>query len=235
MKQIAGALLLSLLFSTPALAQTGAESAPKSRSQAKEQWSADGLQKVQVKGMDVVYMRPEASLAGYDKVWLGPISINFRRGWERSTAAGTHQRVRPADAQRIRDRLSAVLREELVEELTRGGYQLVESAGDEVLSVNASIIDLYIASPDVPTTANVRVYSVSAGEMTLIAELRDSVTGEIILRAYDRAAASETIRPHQISNVENASEARRAAKSWAMALRAQLDAANKTPRSATDP
>jgi hypothetical protein len=39
--------------------------------------------------MDVVYMRPESSLAGYDGIWPGPITINFRRGWERATGAGT--------------------------------------------------------------------------------------------------------------------------------------------------
>lgn len=67
----------------------------------------------------------------------------------------------------------------------------------------------------------------SAGEMTLIAELRDSETGEVLVRAYDRATARGTSTPHRIFKGENEREARAAAKAWAEILRQQLDAANK--------
>lgn len=212
------------------MAQTPADGAPpKNKSQANEQWSEDGLQKVKVKGMDVVYMRPEASLAGYKKVWLGPVTVSFRKGWERSARVGMHSRIRPEDAQRIRDRLTAVVREEALKQLAEGGYQTIEAPAEDVLLVNASIIDLYVTAPELGSTANVQTYAVSSGEMTLIAELRDSLSGEILVRAYDHAAARESIRPHLIWHTENEAEARTMAKAWARVLREQLDAANKAP------
>lgn len=223
------ALLLMLSASAVALAQTPTDESalPKNKSQANEQWSEDGLQKLKVDGMDVVYMRPDASLAGYKKVSLGAVTVSFRKDWERSARVGVHSRLRPEDAQRIRDRLATVVREEVVKQLTEGGYQLVDTAAEDVLAVTASITDLYVTAPDVKNAANTQVYAVSAGEMTLIAELRDSLTGDIIVRAYDHAAARESIRPHLIWHTENETEARTVAKAWAKVLREQLDAANK--------
>ncbi len=222
-------ILPFLVAATLAIAQSPDPALPKSRSQASEQWSEDGLRKVQVKGMDVVYLRPEVSLAGYRKVWLGPVTVSFRRGWEQSARIGTRSRVRPEDAQRIRERLTAAVREETLAELARGGYTLVESAGEDVLEVQAAITDLYINAPDLRTAANVEVYAVSAGEMTLVAELRDSLSGEVLVRAYDHARGRESSRPHRIFRSENEQEARAAARAWAETLRKQLDAANQAP------
>ena len=166
---------------------------------------------------------PGASLADYPKILLRPVSISFRRDWGRG--GSSIGRVRPEDAQRIRDKLAAVVREETVRELTAGGYQVVEQSGDDVLEVNARITDLYIVSPDVPSTTGVRTYALSAGDMVLVAELRDSSSGELLMRAYDHAYAREHSNMRRISDAENATEARRIATDWAKVLRKQLDAA----------
>lgn len=228
MRRTIAVLLLTLTTFVQAVAQAPAEqaSAPRSPSEASEQWSDDGLRKVQLRGLDVVFMRPEASLAGYDKVSLGAVSVSFRRGWERSTRIGTHSRIHPADVQRIRERLATVVREEVLKQLGEGGYQVVDAAAEDVLAVSASIINLSVAAPDVPSASGSEVYSVSAGEMTLVAELRDSLTGDLIVRAYDHTKARESMRPHRIWRSENEEEARNAARSWAQVLRQQLDAAH---------
>ena len=197
---------------------------PTSKRAAATAWTEDGLQKTSIKGIDVAFARPGASLAPYRKVLLRPIDVSFRRDWGRP-ATGTGVRVRAQDAQRIRDKLEALIREETVRELGAGGYTVVDQPGDDVLEVEGAISNLYLVAPDVPGAEATRVYSVSAGEMTLVADLRDSVSGETVLRVYDHAEASDTGRIHRITQVENASEARRAAKAWAGILRRQLDAA----------
>jgi hypothetical protein len=132
-------------------------------------------------------------------------------------------RITAADMQRIRDKLSALLREEVEKQLSDGGYKMAMAAGDDVLDVNMAIVNLYATAPDV-NQQNLRTsYSVSAGELSLVVELRDSATGDIIARAFDRALASESYRPMRISSVDNAAEARAAAKGWAEALRKALD------------
>ena len=230
------AVLLCLLVVSAASAQPAQEaSPPKTRSDASAQWSEDGLRRVDVKGLDVVYMRPGAGLSGYRKVWLGPVTVSFRRGWERSASTGIRSRISAADAQRIRERLAVALREELLAELARGGYQMADAPGDDVLQVNAAITDLYINAPESAGASNVRVFAVSAGEMTLVAELRDSLTGEVVARVYDHAEARETGMPHRMFAGENEREARAAARAWSEILRRQLDLANTTPPPAVAP
>jgi hypothetical protein len=221
MKSIALVALLACLPALPCAAQDGL---PTSKKQAAAAWSEDGLQRVDAKGLDAVYTRPGSSLAPFARVWVRPISVSFRRDWDRARA-GSHLRVGSADAERIKAKLSLLVRDELVRQLGEGGYALADGPGDDVLDVQLSIIDLYVTAPDVRTAGRTTVYAVSAGEMTLVAELRDSATGEVIIRAFDHARARETMRPMQITSVDNAAEAQAAARAWAEALRHALDAA----------
>ena len=198
---------------------------PSTRREAAREWSEDGLEKVKVKGLDVVFARPGASLAGYERVLLRPAVVSFRHDWGRTSMAGGAYRIRPSDTQRIKERLAGLLHEQLAAELAEGGYRLVDEPGDDVLEVGLSIRDLHIAAPDVRTSYPVDTYALSAGEMTLVAELRDSVSGDIAMRIYDRAMAHEHPWPRRITNVENQAEARAMTRAWARALRRQLDLA----------
>lgn len=219
------AIVATLLAFTgpPASADQGT---PTTKRQAAAEWSEDGLQKTEVKGLDLVYKRPDASLAGYTKVLLKPASVSFRRNWERTAADG--RRIRSEDAQRIKDGLATLLHDEMAKELASGGYAVVESTGDDVLEVGVSIVDLYITAPDVPTASMTRTYALSVGEMTMIAELRDSASSDLIARIYDHAAGREFGRMRFITRVDNVAEARSAASAWARALRNQLDLARKS-------
>jgi hypothetical protein len=76
--------------------------------------------------------------------------------------------------------------------LNDGGYRLVDAPGDDVLDVEMSIIDLDVAAPDIQSAGRVETFAVSAGEMTLVAALRDSVSGDIVMRIFDRAQARES-------------------------------------------
>ena len=132
---------------------------------------------------------------------------------------------RRKDSQRIKDGLAALVREEVVRQLSEGGYTLVDTPGEDVLDVEMSIVDLNVAAPDIQTAGRVETFAVSAGEMTLVAALRDSVSGDVAMRIFDRAQAREYFRPQRITSVDNISEARDAAKGWAKALRKALDLA----------
>lgn len=226
MKGIASILLFTVMAGTvgSAASQSSTE-LPRNKREAAAAWSEDGLQKVNIKGLDVVYARPGSSLAGYTKVLLKPVEVAFRRDWGRPATGTAGGRVRSEDAQRIRERLMAVMAEETLKVLAEGGYAVVDAPGDDVLEVDGSIRDLFITAPDIPSASFTRVYSVSAGEMTLVAELRDSVSGETLMRVYDHAYARESGFAHRITNIENASEARAIAKEWASKLRQQLDLA----------
>lgn len=222
-KLIRGGMLTALLFAMASIA--GAQDVtPKTRREASEAWTQDGLQKVTIKGIDVAFARPGASLAGYAKVLLLPPSVAFRRDWGRTPGSLTG-RVRAEDAQKIKGRLAELITQELAREFSEGGYVLATEAADDVLEVEVRIIDLNIVAPDVPTVGRKDVYAVSPGEMTLIAELRDSASGESIMRVYDHESGESSLRMRRITRMDNVTEATRLAREWSKALRQQVDAA----------
>lgn len=217
---------LAAIGAASALAATGKPGpAPVNVPRTEAQWTEDGLRKVNVAGLDLVYAREGASLAGYKRVLLRPVSVAFRRDWGRDPLVGS--RIRSEDSGRIKTDLARIIREETVKELGKGGYALVDAAGPDVLEVGMSIADLYLNAPDLPTAASVVVYTMSVGEMTLIAELRDAPTGDLIARVLDRKKAREHLDMRITTSVDNVAAAREAARAWARILRAQLDSAKQ--------
>jgi len=71
----------------------------------------------------------------------------------------------------------------------------------------------------------VDVYARSAGEMTLVAGLRDGASGEPLLRVFDRAQTLETTWPHHVTVVESDGQLRIAARAWARALAHEIGSA----------
>ena len=189
-----------------------------------EAMSYDDLQKINIKGIDMAYALPGATLSGYSKVMIDPIGVRFHKNWK-PTAAGSTRGLSSSEQQKIRDNVAKIVYDSFVEELKKGGYSVVTEPGPDVLLVRAAIVNLYITAPDVMTPGRTKVYTVSAGEMTLLAELADSETGEIIARVLDRFQARSTGKFQLSSSVSSAGEARSAASSWARILRGELDKA----------
>ena len=116
-----------------------------------------------------------------------------------------------------------LFREVFREELASGGYALVDKPGPETLRVSAAIVDLFINAPDTMSAGRSRTYTANSGRMTLVVELRDSDTDEILARAVDtrtgRGSGTFTIT----NRVTNTADPRRAIRVWAQALRQGLD------------
>ena len=186
----------------------------------------DGLVRVNSKQIDHLYKLPEADFSGYKSVRLDPIEVEFDKNWkpnasERSPSA----RLSNEDIEKIKKTLAEEFRKVFTEELTRNGYPVVSEDGDDVLRVSAAIVNLYITAPEKMSAGRSRTYTTNAGHMTLVAELRDSVTGKLMARAVDSVQARDT-GTFMISNsVTNLAAARTALNKWAGVLRKGLDAA----------
>jgi hypothetical protein len=204
-----------------------AESPATSTASAAE---SEGLIRVDVKGVDQVFTRKGADLSIYKKVMLDPVEVSFRRGWD-SHPAGTP--ITAQEKQEIRQGLARVLKEEFKAELERSGqYPVVEAPGEDVLRVKADIRDLVINAPDLMRPGRIRSYTVSTGEMTLVAELRDAATGDLIARVIDRRRDPDSPWFELTTRVTNEAAARRAAAHWARVLHEQLDAAKRAGHAA---
>jgi hypothetical protein len=197
-----------------------------SKADLEEAMSADGLQKAKVKGIDLAYKLPGATLAGYGKVIIDPVTVQFHKDWD-PTKTGSRFKLSKEERENIRTGVAKIVREEFVEELQKkSSYQVVSEAGADVLGVRAVIVNLYVNAPDTMTAGRSRTYTVSAGQMTLIAELYDSESGQVLARVIDRREASETGMMTLSSSVVNVAEARQIASSWARILRNGLDKAH---------
>jgi hypothetical protein len=211
-------LLASAMASAGALAVSKAE--------MEEAMSHDGLQKVTVPGLAQAYARPGATLAGYGRVLIEPVQVAFSRNWD-PTRTGSRLKLSKEERENIRNGVAAIVQEEFVKELQdRSSYKVVNEAGADVLRVKVNIVDLYVNAPDTESVSRSRTYTVSAGQMTLIAELFDSESGEILARVVDRREARNDDALRLSSSVVKRGEAQEIAASWARILRTALDKAH---------
>lgn len=185
----------------------------------------EGLVRIQSNVVDAAYKRPEASLASYSKLLLRPPEVQFAKNWDPAKDGSALYRMNPPDREKIKQELAQVFVDEFKKDLAKGGYPLVDEAGPDVVEMRAAIVNLYINAPDVSMQApgRTRVYTADAGEMTLIMELHDSVTGQLLARAYDRRTDANGMWQWTTS-ISNTAEARRVIGTWATALRQAFDA-----------
>jgi hypothetical protein len=185
----------------------------------------EGLQRVDSKVADAVYRRPEARMSTYTKVLLRPIEVQFAKNWDPSKDGSALYRMNEPDREKIKTELAELFHETFKKELEKGNYPLVTAAAPDVVEIQAAIVNLYITAPDVSmdVAGRSKVYTSDAGHMTLIMQLHDSVTGQLLARAYDHRSGG-TDMWQWTNSVTNTAEARRIIATWATALRKAWDA-----------
>jgi len=201
----------------------------------------EGLERVDSKTADAVFRRPDANMSTYSKLLLRPITVEFAKNWDPKASGSALYDMHEPDREKIKAELAEVFAEVFRKELAKGGYPLVSEAAPDVLEMQAAIVNLYITAPDVSmqTSARTKVYTSDAGHMTLIMQLHDSVTGQLLARAYDHRDSGPDMW-QWTNSVTNTAEARRIIATWATALRKALDAsranaANPATSSAQSP
>src|SRR3954466_10614454 len=178
-------LIGAALLTTTSLAAEAAKKLP-------DNW--DGLVKVQAKNLDAVYLLPGADFRGYSKVMLDPPQVAFHKNWKRDfnhSQRGLSGRVDDADIRRAIDEGTALFVKALGEAYAKAGYQIVDQPGEDVLRVATAVVNISVNAPDQLTASRTTTYSREAGEATLVVEVRDSLSGELMGRALDRELAGE--------------------------------------------
>lgn len=193
--------------------------------------SVEGLQLVHGTKMAVVYAKPGADLSQYNRIYLVEPQVAFRKDWLKTQNSIPNQTVTTEDMQRIKTELAALFVEVFRQELqNNGGYVLVDGAADDVLIVRPAIIDLDVFSPDTPGTTGTRSAIASVGTMTLYMELMDSVTGDLLVKAYDNKYDRTRTHIQMQNRKRNEAAARDMLGAWAELLRLALDEARTTVR-----
>lgn len=185
--------------------------------------STDGLTLVEKDSRGAIYADAGVDWPVYSKIMLDDATVAFRRNWQRDQNRNRAARVRTSDIERIKSDLAQLFDDVFKKELgENGSFEIVETAGEDVLRITPHIVDLDIYAPDVSSSMNSRSYTDSAGRMTLKLELYDSETGDLIAVASDRRESPDRGYAQWANRVSNTAEARRMLEQWAKALNERL-------------
>ena len=138
---------------------------------AKTAFTADGLVNIPSRS-GALFIKPEHNIAGYDQIFLEPISISYVRG---------------------REALEAKEEAALLEALERGERERAEQAGISLASARSHcamsmkfyIVDLEL-TPVGSSSGSQTIFVASLGTVTLVADIRDSRSGMALLRFAQR-------------------------------------------------
>jgi hypothetical protein len=188
--------------------------------------TADGLHRVEGSKLALVYKKPGATLAGYKKLKILDCFVAFKKRWEieqRSRGVAVSAR----DMKRIKKHVAEEFRKTFIEQLqSKGGYEVVDEEAEDVLLLRPAIIDLDVEAPDTMAAGRSDTFAASAGQMTLVLELYDSATSDLIARVIDRQAGRSALRIQWQTSVTNRAEAEQIFRLWANVLRERLDEAH---------
>jgi Protein of unknown function (DUF3313) len=195
----------------------------------------DGLTRMPDKGGDHVYLLRQADFSGYTHVRVAPVQVSFDENWQPNRGSRSVQRtLSNDDMERLREGLADEFHKTFEEQLTRAGYMISAEDGDHVLDVAPAIVNLYITAPNTQQTpGRSRTYVSNTGRMTLILELRDSVSGQLVGRVVDTQSGRRSGRGFNLASpVTNLADARSAITSWGRATVEAIDYAKSSSATA---
>ncbi len=190
--------------------------------------SHDGLHLMKGTQVKAVYVNPGADLSEYDKVAILDTYVAFRKNWQRDhnrDAVGLGDRVTDEEVKKIREYLAEEFKKVFTDELaTKGGHEVVTTAGSGVLILRPAIINLDVTAPDTMEAGMSRTITTETGQMTLYLELYDGVTQDIIARIIDPEAVGDDMGIQWSNRVTNQAAADRVLRRWAKLLNDHLAA-----------
>ena len=178
----------------------------------------DGLVLVKSKMLDKAWLLPGADFRPYKKVLLKEAEVAFQKNWVRdmnSNRASLAAKVTDADALKIVEVARTGFNEIWAETFKSNGWEVVTAPGADVLQVRPAVINLYVNAPAAATSGATRVYTVEAGEATLLLEVRDSRTGTPLGRFADRRQTMNSGRAQMTDSVTNRAQFGSLFQNWA--------------------
>jgi hypothetical protein len=179
--------------------------------------NADGLQKVKSTYFSAALVRPGIDLSDYQQLLLSDSELAFK------TPDRAKQQFPLAEEQK--DKFRQLLDRQFEAALgSSDSLQLTDSAGPKVLKLQVRVQDIIATVPprSVSSVSSIALYAV--GEATLVIELSDSESAEVLARVYDRRAIEGTaISQKQGAPITQWEEVEALCKHWASTVRARLD------------
>jgi hypothetical protein len=158
------------------LAACSPASRPQKPQEAPSRVRVGELEQIDISFPGILLLKPDHYMGSYDQLMVDPIIISYKKGSKKLSTAEF-------------ERLKAHLRDAMAIELVSvQPSQVVTEPGPCVLRMQVAFVDLDL--PDMaPSTGSNVSYVTSHGSVTLVHELRDSVSGTVLLRYMGRRNA----------------------------------------------
>jgi len=185
--------------------------------------SFDGLHAIDNSIFAMAWADPDIDFSRYNKFIPGGAVLEFRAvkktsGTTRARSSQTEFYIDEAG----REKLEALATEVFDEELAKSTrFTVTDAPGQDVLILRGALTDIVSNVPP-QTAGRTEVFLSQVGEITLILEAIDSMSGEVIFRAVERRALDRQGGARS-SSVNTRSEVRRVIRRWATTLRDGLD------------
>lgn len=185
----------------------------------------DGLVRIDNSRFSAAWIDPDIDLTQYSKILPGGAEFQFRnvQKTSRTTMRASSENefwISDSDRQRLIDTVSEVFNDELQRS---EHFTVADERGADTMIIVGALHDIVSRVPP-EHIGRGEIYLSSLGEATLIIEISDSLSGEVIYRAVDRRAV-ENVGGQMIraNSATTWGEVRRWARRWATRLREGLD------------
>jgi hypothetical protein len=179
----------------------------------------EGLESIKSRYFDVALVRPGVDFSAYSGLMVGAPELAFR------TPDHSQQEFPLSNAQK--SRFQALLASQFDAQLTQlQRLRLVDEAGPDALRLEIRVQDI---NATIPPSAVGRVgraggFLLATGEATLVLELYDSRSGEVLARVADvRAVEGAAMLQKEGGAVTTWSEVDELCEQWAIRARERLD------------
>lgn len=185
----------------------------------------DGLVRVDNARFAGAWVDPDVDLKQYTKIIPGGAEFEFRNVQKMSTSAARRSNenefwISDTNKQRLIDTVTEVFTEELQKSES---FTVTDEPAPDALIIIGGLHDIVSQVPP-KDVGRSEVWLRSVGEATLVIELRDSLSNEVVYRAVERRAAENVGNQMIRANTATTwAEVRRWARRWAVRLREGLD------------
>jgi hypothetical protein len=181
---------------------------------------ADGLEPVSARRFDSVQVRPGTDFSPYDAVMLAEPIVEYSEPDPARQEVPLDQTRKGAFVDYIADLFSSEL-------ASMGSPKLVTERGPNVIELAVSLVDITATVP--PRSAGpagrVSIALRAVGDVTLVMDLSDSESGELLARVVDRKAVDGVAIAKQGELVTRWEDVEAITERWARLTRQGLEAA----------
>ena len=204
------------VFALALALETGCASDPRPIEYEAKPATADGLYRVRSYRVSAAFVKPGADFSQYTGLVIDPVTLSTTTPLDENST----------------DRLKKIFQEAFERQLGRSKvFAVVSKAGPDVLRVSGHIVNLSVDVP--PYRGGEMNFVVTAGEMTLVLDVRDSRTGTPLARMADKRkiapSSAGLVSGYQSNAVNNWGAVREICNDWARLLRSGLDDLHQIP------